>query len=179
MKKLLVAFLIFTLFILSVSAAGTFEYILPTEFSQIQYGTYLNSGRYIKALDKNGKEHLYNVDGSLIIGGYDSIMMYENGMGVGKNGDKYDIINYKGKVLSTHGEGFICLSGNFVYLRLTVSIRSRWMTTVTAYMPICVPTAISLWKPMKIPTWENLPTDRQRMSLFLKISRPESSRKWY
>lgn len=116
MKKLFVSFLICILLVIGVSASGTFEYILPTEFAQIQYGTYLNIGRYIKALDKNGKEHLYNFDGKLIIGGYDSIMMYENGMGVGKNGDKYDIINYQGKVLSTHGEGFICLSGNFVFV---------------------------------------------------------------
>ena len=53
MKKLFVSFLICILLVIGVSASGTFEYILPTEFAQIEYCTYLNIGRYIKAHDKN------------------------------------------------------------------------------------------------------------------------------
>ena len=86
MKRLLILTVLTLILALCVSAKGTFEYILPTEFAQIEYGTYLSSGRYIKALDKEGKVSLYNLNGTLIIGGYDAITMYESGMGVGKKG---------------------------------------------------------------------------------------------
>ena len=118
MKRIIMFFAVCLVLTLGINAAGTFEYILPTEYTKIEYGSYLVTEHYIKALDKDGKESIFDFNGNKILGGYDRITLYEDGMAVGKRESEYDVINYQGKVMSTFGENFIGLSGSYVLLDL-------------------------------------------------------------
>ena len=114
MKRFFTVLLVCLIFTLGICAAGTYEYIIPVEAERIEFGSYYGTGRYIRVLDKSGKESIYTFSGKKIIGGYDYVSIGENGIGVGKRGDEYDIINYQGRVLGTFGSEFIALSGPYV-----------------------------------------------------------------